>query len=62
MLYFFLFVLLVAVIAVVTDRLNAKKPCDHIWEQHEHSVKCSKCGKKIPDYISANANSYSEAA
>jgi len=62
MIYFFLFILLVAVIAVVTDRLNAKTPCDHNWEQHENSVKCSKCNKKIPDYTTQNIDSYSEAA
>jgi hypothetical protein len=62
MIYFALFIVVVALIAIVTHWLNAKTPCDHSWEKHEHSVKCYKCGKKIPDYISVNDESYTEAA
>jgi hypothetical protein len=60
MIYFLSFILLVAVIAIVTHKLNAKTPCDHQWEKHDGSVKCSKCGKKIPDYITATTNTYHE--
>ncbi|HJP64379.1 MAG TPA: hypothetical protein VJ844_13120 [Mucilaginibacter sp.] len=58
MLYFFIFVLLVVAIAVVTNKLNAKTPCDHNWESHDKSFKCCKCGKKIPDYTTANNDAY----
>lgn len=63
MIYFALFIVLIALIAIITHRLNAKTPCDHSWEQHEHSVKCTKCGKKIPDYVAAAGNDpFTEAA
>ena len=55
-----LFVLLVAAIAIVTHKLNAVTPCQHNWEEHDHTVKCSKCGKKIPDYITATNQQYAE--
>jgi hypothetical protein len=60
MIYFFIFILLVAAIAVVTHKLNAKTPCDHNWEERDQAVKCSKCGKKIPDYINAANNAFNE--
>ena len=53
--------LLVAVIAVVTNQLNTKTPCDHQWEEHDNSFKCCKCAKKIPDYTTAYNNSYRES-
>jgi len=62
MIYFALFIVLVALIAIVTHRLNAKTPCDHTWEKHDHSVKCSKCGRNIPDYVSVSDDSFTEAA
>jgi hypothetical protein len=62
MLYLTLFTLLVAAIAVVTHKLNTKTPCDHKWENHDHTVKCSKCGKKIPGYKTASDDSFIEAA
>lgn len=66
MIYVFIFVLLVLAIALVTDRLNTKTPCNHNWEKHENSAKCCNCGKKIPDYIAsynnARRDSFSEAA
>jgi len=62
MLYLTLFTLLVAAIAVVTHKLNAKAKCDHNWVEHDHSAKCSKCGKKIPGYTTANNESFSDAA
>lgn len=55
MIYLILFALLVAVIAVVTNQLNAKTHCAHNWEDGENSFKCCKCGKKIPDYTTAYA-------
>ncbi|MFB9843078.1 hypothetical protein [Mucilaginibacter ginsenosidivorans] len=58
MLYLSLFVLLVAAIAVVTHKLNAKPQCDHNWEEKHNSFKCSKCGKKIPDYTVENNDAY----
>jgi hypothetical protein len=61
MIYFFLFMLLVAAIAIVTNKLNTKTPCNHNWEAHDNSVKCCKCGKTIPDYITAYSQSYSES-
>jgi hypothetical protein len=60
MIYFTLFMLLVGVIAIVTNHLNATKPCNHNWEQQENSFKCCSCGKKIPDLTTAYAESYSE--
>ncbi|HVV56223.1 MAG TPA: hypothetical protein VHC47_12895 [Mucilaginibacter sp.] len=66
MIYIASFILLVAVIALVTNRLNAKTPCEHDWQEHDHSFKCCKCGKKIPDYTAVYADqhnsSFSEAA
>jgi len=62
MLYLTLFILLIAAIAVVTHKLNAKTKCDHNWVEHDHSVKCTKCGKKIPGYAQANDDSFIEAA
>jgi hypothetical protein len=62
MIYVALFLLLVAAIAVITHRLNAKTPCDHSWEKHDHDIKCYKCGKKIPDYVTVNNDAVSEAA
>jgi len=58
MIYVALFILIVAVIAVVTHRLNAVAPCDHKWEAHDNSFKCCKCGKKIPDYTVENNDAY----
>src|SRR4030088_2143594 len=61
MIYVSLFILLIAVIAVVTNQLNAKTPCDHNWEEHDNSFKCCKCGKKIPNYIAAYNDTYRES-
>ena len=61
MTYILLFALLVAVIGLVTHRLNTKTPCDHAWEEHDAVVKCTKCAKHIPNYNYANS-SLSEAA
>lgn len=57
---FLMFMLLVAVIGIVTAKINAKVPCDHDWHEMENTVKCSKCSKCIPKYTDASA--YSEAA
>ncbi|MEO6851006.1 MAG: hypothetical protein ABI203_09530 [Mucilaginibacter sp.] len=38
-----------------------KTPCDHTWDKHDNSFKCSKCGKKIPDCIAAYDNAHSES-
>lgn len=62
MFYLFLFMLLVVVIAVVTHRLNAKTPCAHDWKENGQAFKCTKCGKKIPDYTPVNTDSLTEAA
>jgi hypothetical protein len=58
MIYVLSFILLVAVIGLVTAKLNTKTPCNHDWHEHGNTCKCSKCGKSIPNYVS----SYSEAA
>ncbi len=58
MIYFLSFVLLVAVIGIVTHKLNMKAPCDHNWEEQDAVVKCTKCNKCIPKHY----GSYSEAA
>jgi len=60
MIYLSLFTLLVAAIALVTNKLNAKTHCSHDWHEHDNSFKCCKCGKKIPDYIAAYNNTFSE--
>jgi len=62
MLYVTLFFLLVAMIGIVTNRLNEKPRCDHQWEHDHNSFKCCKCGKKIPDYLKAQDESFIEAA
>jgi hypothetical protein len=68
MIYFALFTLLVAAIALVTNKLNMKSHCTHNWEQQENSFKCCSCGKKIPDLTPAYATettyteTYREAA
>jgi len=62
MIYVLLFILLVAAIAIVTHKLNAKPLCEHDWQEHSEKVKCSKCSKCIPNYSTASAPSYSEAA
>jgi hypothetical protein len=54
--------LLIAAIAIVTHRLNAKPQCNHNWVEHDKSAKCTKCGKKIPGYPTANNESFSDAA
>ena len=62
MLYVTLFFLLVAMIGIITNRLNEKPRCDHQWEHDQNSFKCCKCGKKIPDYLQAQDESFIEAA
>ena len=54
MIYVISFVLLVAVIGLVTNRLNAVTHCQHDWESGEHHFKCCKCAKVIPDYTPAS--------
>ncbi len=61
MIYVALFILLIAVIAIVTNQLNAKPTCSHDWVDHQNSFKCCKCGKKIPDYTPANNEAYRHA-
>ncbi len=61
MMYVLFFILLVAVIAIVTHKINTKVPCDHDWHEHDHTLKCSKCSKSIPNY-NPSTSSYSEAA
>ena len=61
MIYFSIFTLLIAAIAVVTHKLNMKTPCEHSWEDHDNSFKCCKCGKKIPDYTTAYNDTYRES-
>jgi hypothetical protein len=60
MIYLSIFTLIVAIIALVTNKLNAKTPCDHEWVEQENSFKCCKCNKKIPDYLTAHDNTYNE--
>ncbi|MGZ3767153.1 MAG: hypothetical protein ACXVB0_19095 [Mucilaginibacter sp.] len=62
MTYILLSILLIAVIGIVTDKLNAKTPCSHDWHEHDTKVKCSKCSKTIPNYNYSQPASYSEAA
>lgn len=62
MIYIALFLLLVAIIAIVTHRLNMKTPCDHTWEKHDHEIKCYKCGKTIPDHVALDNEQVIEAA
>ena len=62
MIYVLFFILLVAAIAIVTHKLNAKPLCDHDWHEHGEKVKCSKCSKTIPNYSTSSASSLSEAA
>lgn len=61
MIYVLLFILLVAAIAIVTHKINAKPACEHDWHEQGEKVKCSKCNKCIPNY-NTSAASYSEAA
>ncbi|GEM_PF-724105 len=62
MIYVSLIFLLVALIGIVTNRLNSKPRCTHQWEHHDKAFKCGKCGKKIPDYLSTGEESLVEAA
>ena len=62
MIYVSIFALIVAVIAVVTNKLNAKTPCNHNWEENDGTVQCCNCGKKIPGYVTARANAYNNEA
>jgi hypothetical protein len=62
MIYALSFIILVAAIAVVTHKLNAKTYCEHNWQMHGTTEKCTKCSKHIPDYIAAYDDSYTEAA
>jgi hypothetical protein len=50
MIYILSFIVVVAVIGLVTAKLNAKAPCAHDWHEHGTQCKCSKCGKTIPNY------------
>jgi hypothetical protein len=54
MIYVISFALLVALIGLVTNRLNAVTLCQHDWEDADHSFKCCKCSKVIPDYSAAS--------
>lgn len=61
MIYLSIFTLVVAAIALVTNKFNAKTPCSHEWEEHDNAFKCCKCNKKIPDYLTAyNKAPYAE--
>jgi len=62
MIYIALFILLVFAIAVVTHRLNWKKPCNHNWKKDGHNIKCCNCGKKIPDHVALDDEHVVEAA
>lgn len=61
MIYILSFIVLVAVIGLVTAKLNAKTPCAHDWHEHGSKCTCSKCGKTIPNYNYSNSQ-YTEAA
>jgi hypothetical protein len=50
MIYILSIIVLVAVIGLVTAKLNAKAPCAHDWHEQATQCKCSKCGKTIPNY------------
>ena len=56
MIYVLSFIILVAVIGIVTNRLNAKTPCEHNWIEHEHGYKCSKCAKAIRKHAEVYRN------
>jgi hypothetical protein len=55
---FLSFMLVVAVIGIITAKINAKTPCTHEWHEDDTTHKCTKCNKSIPKY----ANAYSNAA
>jgi len=55
MIYILSFIVLVAVIGLVTAKLNAKTPCSHDWQDNGTTCKCNKCGKSIPNYNYANS-------
>ena len=61
MIYILSFIVLVAVIGLVTAKLNAKTPCTHDWHEHGNKCTCSKCGKTIPNYNYSNSQ-FTEAA
>ena len=61
MIYVLFFMLLVGVIAIVTNKLNTKTPCDHNWVEQGTKVNCCKCGKKIPNFAPSYNESFNEA-
>jgi hypothetical protein len=52
---------LVAIIGLVTARLNVKVPCQHHWVEYGNNLKCSKCFRMInqepvyPDSLDENS-------
>ena len=58
MIYIISFIVLVAVIGIVTAKINAKPHCNHDWQEEGSVLKCSKCAKSIPN----NYGSFTEAA
>jgi hypothetical protein len=62
MIYLLTFILVVAIIGIVTHKINARPTCEHDWHEHGDKVKCSKCNKTIPNYSPSTSSSYSEAA
>jgi len=62
MIYIALFILLVLAIAIVTHRLNLKKPCEHNWKKAGNEIKCCNCGKRIPDHVTVEDEHVIEAA
>jgi len=61
MIYIISFIVLIAVIGLVTAKLNAKTPCAHDWHDNGTKCTCNKCGKTIPNYNYANSQ-FTEAA
>ncbi|MDB5141540.1 MAG: hypothetical protein JWQ66_253 [Mucilaginibacter sp.] len=62
MIYVLIFIFAVAIIGIVTHKINTKPACEHDWHEHGDKVKCSKCNKSIPNYSTTSSSSYSEAA
>jgi hypothetical protein len=44
--YFFGFIAIVAVYGIITNRLNQRAKCDHIWDDRgDEGIICAKCDK-----------------
>jgi hypothetical protein len=48
LIYFFGFIAMIAIYGTITNRLNARAKCNHIWEDKgDGGIKCTKCNKSI---------------